>query len=291
MKNLSSMLSSKSNDDDIQPTDNEQGLQIFADLRFSIESLTEEMRQKRKDQQHRLATLPRNLHKGYGLQLDASGQGLLSLGGPQPGREWIIRELTAVDTNYTLLSPSGASSVGAAAAANSVQLNAGVITGFDVSIGPATTTGVATVTLSNVVGGPYTYTIDELTTNSEFLSKALNLGASGGIPTLSINAVTGGGTTALNLFGTIGQQATDITWYIGQLPNRSQTTPLPHNLVIARMHGIPAEITKTADVWKVLPNQQLIVGGMGGPANELVIGKFVFVDQLANADRARVAIY
>lgn len=289
MKLLNHLMQTDS--DNTCDTDDSSGLEVFADLRVSLDSLTEEMKTKRRDEQRRINQLPRYVPKGYALQLNSSGQGLQALGTPQPGREWIIRELTAVDSNYQTLSPSGANATGAAGAATSVQLNAGTITGFDVSVGPASAAGTATVTLSNVVGGPYTYTIDELTTNSEFLSKALTLGASGGIPTLAISAVASGGTVSLNLYGTVGQTQTDVTWYIGQLPNGSQTTPLSQNLVIARMHGIPAEITKTADVWRVLPNQQLIIGGMSGPANEIIIGKFVILDQPQFAERGRISTY
>lgn len=262
---------------------------LFAKLNVSISTLSSQVKAQNDRERARLMDLPRSFMLPYSLTVDSNGRGIQAIGGPQPGREWIIREITAVDSNYLGQQPTGASNTGAAGTATSVTLNGqSLITGFDVSIGPATTAGVAVVTLSGVDGGPYTYYIDESTTGSEFLSKSLNLIAQNGA-TLSVSAVTGGGQVSVNLYGTTGVSGADMTWYVGQNINQGINTPLPQGMAFARMHGIPDEIKYTSDVVRIVQNQQLIVGVMTATANSTINGMVKILDQPAFAERLRVA--
>lgn len=265
-------------------------LDIFAKLHVSLDTIGTELRRNRDAERARLMNLPRSFMLPYQLPVNGSGQGSAVIGGPQPGREWIVREITAVDSSYLGTYSTGASASGAAGAANAVSLNGtGYINGFDVNIGPAATAGVATVTLSGVAGGPYTYLIDESTTNSETLSKSFNQLWINGTATLSISAVTGGGTTSLNLYGTQGPDSADLTWYVGQPVNNYGFGPLPAGMAFARMHGIPDEIKYTSDVVRVIQNQQIIVQCFNGTGNTTILGMAHILDQPAFAERYRVA--
>lgn len=276
-------------DVDIDQNNDGAILDLFANLNVSISTLSSKVEQQMKEDRLKLLALPRSFILPYTMPIDANGRGMITVGGPQPGREWIVREITAVDSGYVGQQATGASNTGAAGAATSVTIPGQVlITGFDVSIGPATTTGVATVTLSGVNGGPYTYTIDELTTNSEFLSKTLNLIAPNGA-TLSVSAVASGGTVAINLYGTTGISGADLTWYVGQNINQGVNTPLPQHMAFARMHTIPAESTYTSDVIRVLQNNQLIVGCTNATVNSTINGMAKILDMPAFGERQRVA--
>lgn len=272
------------------PQDDDGGFfDLFAKLNITLSSVDSELKAQRTREQQRLMNLPRSFMLPYTMPIDGNGRGMIAIGGPTPGREWIVREITAVDSGYTGQQNSGASAVGAAGAATSVTLaGQSLITGFDVSFGPATTAGTATVTLSNVDGGPYTYYVDELTTGSEFLSKSLNL-TSQGNATLSVSAVTGGGTVSINLYGIVGVSGADLAWYVGQNINQGVNTPLPQSMVFARMHGIPEEIKYTSDVVRVIQNQQILLGCTTATANSTINGMVKILDQPAFAERLRVA--
>jgi hypothetical protein len=276
----------------VLPADSdEQGglLDIFANLHLTLSSLNTEMQAQRSREQRRLMDLPRSFMLPFTMPINAGGQGMVSIGGPQPGREWIVREITAVDSGYTGQQNGGISAVGAAGAATAVTLpGQSLITGFDVSFGPATATGTATITLSNVDGGPYTYYVDELVAGSEFLSKSLNL-TSQSNATVSVSAVVNGGTVAINLYGVVGISGADLTWYIGQNINQGSNAPLPQTMAFARMHGIPDEIKYTSDVVRVLQNQQLIVGAASATVNSTINGIAKILDQPAFAERLRMA--
>lgn len=270
--------------------DSPHWLNLFAKLSLSIDKMTSVMQRQQLDAQRRLAILPRSFIIPAGVNLDGAGQAVYSFGGPQPGREWIVRELMAVHAGYTFLNPTGTSTTTAAGAAGSVSLPGGgcVVTGFDVSIGPAVAAGLATVTLSNVPGGPYTYFIDEVTGASEQFSKTLNLPTNSS-PTLSVNAVASGGVVALNLYGTLNQGTAEVTWYQGQNPNYANTGVLPQTMARARMHGTPSELTYTSDVIRIIQNEQLYAGIVNGAANGQIILAAKILDQPAFAERFRVA--
>lgn len=270
-------------------TGNGAFLDIFADLKLTLGNILSEQQAAKRREQQRLINLPRSHMLPFTMPIDNNGRGMITIGGPQPGREWIVREITAVDSGYLGQQPTGATNTGAAGAAVSATLNGqALITGFDVTIGPATTAGVATVTLSGVDGGPYTYYIDESTTSGETLSKSLNLISQSGA-TLTVSAVTGGGIVAINLYGTTGISGADLTWYLGQNINQGVNTPLPQSMAFARMHGIPDEIKYTSDVVRVVQNQQIIVGAMAATTGSTINGMVKILDQPAFAERIRVA--
>lgn len=278
-----------SEDNPVDPDADGSLFDLFAKLNISISTIGTQLDAQNKRERAKLLDLPRSFMLPYSLITDSNGQGMATIGGPQPGREWIVREITAVDSGYLSESNTGASNTGAAGAATSVTINGqSLITGFDVSIGPATTTGTATVTLSGVNGGPYTYYIDELVGSSEFLSKSLNLIARNSA-TLSVSAVASGGIVAVNLYGTTGISGADLTWYVGQNINQGINTPLPQSMVFARMHSIPAELTYTSDVVRIVQNQQLIVGAMAATANSTINGMAKILDMPAFGERQRVA--
>ena len=276
------MPKSMSDDFDSELDDNSSGFEVYADLKLSLDSNTTELRKQNDREQSRITRQSRPHPLSFSIQLDSSGRGMTTINpGPQHGREWLVRYLQAVHSTYQGELSTGASAQGAAGALTTVTLpGPALITGFDVSIGPATAAGVATVTLSNVPGGPYIYYIDELTGNNEFLSKSLNLVTSGNA-TLTVSAVASGGTVSANIYGTVDVNPADVMFYRGQNVNAGVNTPLPQNMVFHRFHTLPNEEKYTADTHRIVQNQNIIVGCMNGTPNGIILGTVVVLDQPA----------
>lgn len=100
--------------------------------------------------------------------------------------------------------PTGASAAFTAAAAGSASLGAtDSLSGFDVSMAAVAAAVGGTVTVTNVVGGPYVYQFEGLVGAASLLSVrfATPLLASGGAPTVTISAIAGGGAGDINVFG------------------------------------------------------------------------------------------
>jgi hypothetical protein len=92
-----------------------------------------------------------------------------------------------------------------AAAAGSVLLPivGAYVTGFDVTMAAIAAAAGGTVTLSNVAGGPYVYNFEGMVGAASTLSRTFDppLQAVGGVPTLAISAIVGGGAGNLNIYG------------------------------------------------------------------------------------------
>jgi hypothetical protein len=272
-----------------EETDSPNLFDIFAKFNLTLSSIDSEIKARRQREQMQLKNLPRSFMLPFTMPIDNNGRGMLDIGGPTPGREWIVREITAVDSNYLGEQDTGASNTGAAGAATSVTLNGqALITGFSVSTGVATAAGQVTITLTGVNGGPYTWYLEESTASAVFMNESLNL-ISQNSATLSVSALVNGGTVAVNLFGTTGVSGADLTWYIGQNINQGINTPLPQSMAFARMHGIPNEITYTSDVVRIIQNQRIILGAMAATTNSTINGMVKILDQPAFAERIRVA--
>src|SRR5579859_223857 len=75
--------------------DDGPGLEIFADLKISLDGLTSEMKKRNDSERRRLAVLPRNqVYTRISTPVGATD--IQDFGGPQPGREWVVRLLAAV---------------------------------------------------------------------------------------------------------------------------------------------------------------------------------------------------
>jgi hypothetical protein len=257
--------------------------ELDASFKLSIDSLTDEVRKHNSREQQRLMHIPKQVPYGYSVPLNGSGVGLVDIGGPQPGREWIIRLLTSVPSGYVGTQNTGSTATGAAGAPVTTTLSGPVdITGFDVQIGPSTLAGEAVITLSGVPGGPYTYYLEESTTNTVSFSKTLNLGTNS-TATLSVSAVGSGGVVTANLYGTTGPSPAEVTFYRGQNIglNQSGLQLLPPSMVLKRMITIPQEQYYTSDVHRIVQNQRLLVGVVNGNPNASVLGVAVINDQPA----------
>lgn len=269
--------------------DDDPLFKIFAKFQLSLDSVTNEIDRKKAIEQLQLRNLPRSFVLPYTIPLDGNGRGMVTVGGPTPGREWIVREITAVDSTYTTTQTTGNANTGAAGAATSVSLaGPALITGISVSFGVATAAGQATITLSGVQGGPYTWYVEESTTAAVTFNQSLDV-TTNGTATLSVSAVASGGIVAVNIFGTTGANDSDVTFYSGQNINQGVNTPLPQHMAFARMHGTPDEIKYTSDVVRIVQNQQIIVGVMGSTPNGTINGMVKILDQPAFAERLRVA--
>lgn len=265
-------------------TDPEPGFQLGLDFKLSIDSLTEEVRKHNSREQRRFAHIPKQIPYAYNVALNNTGVGISDIGGPQPGREWIVRLLTAVQASYAGIQNTGSTATGAAGASVSTSLTGPVtVTGFDVSIQPSALAGVATVTLSGVPGGPYTYYLEESTTSAVFLSKSLVLGTNA-TATLTVSAVASGGIATANLYGTTGQSPAEVTFYRGQNIGLAQSglNLLPPGMVIERITPIPNELHYTSDVHRIVQNQRLLVSVINGNPNGAVQGVAVINDQPAS---------
>jgi hypothetical protein len=260
------------------------GFQLGLDFKLSIDTLTEEVRKNNRLEQLKLARIPKQVPYAYSVALNGAGVGIQDIGGPQPGREWIVRLLTAVPAAYAGTQYTGSTDTGAAGAAVSTTLSGPVfITGFDVQIGPSALAGEATITLSGVPGGPYTYYLEESTTNTVSLSKTLNLGTNATV-TLTVSAVASGGVATVNLYGTTGVSPAEVTFYRGQNVGLVQSglSLLPPGMVLKRMVTIPLEEKYTSDVHRINQNQRLLVSVVNGNPNGSVLGVAVINDQPAN---------
>jgi hypothetical protein len=69
----------------------------FAKLAVSLDSLTSELQQARRMEQERLAHLPNHVvfEQGFNNTIGAATSAVLDFGGPQPGREWVVRLFNA----------------------------------------------------------------------------------------------------------------------------------------------------------------------------------------------------
>lgn len=74
------------------------GVHLFAKLGLSIESLAAELKKTNDREQRRLASLPINYPMQQFSQPGAAVTDIKDFGGPQPGRVWMVRQLTAFAT-------------------------------------------------------------------------------------------------------------------------------------------------------------------------------------------------
>lgn len=257
------------------------GFELDLDFKLSIDSLTEEVRKHNYREQSRFARIPKQIPYAYSVPINANGIGLVDIGGPQPGREWIIRLLTTVPGGYAGVQNTGSTSTGAAGASVTTSLTGpSLITGFDVEIQPSTAAGLAIITLSGVPGGPYTYYLEESTTVPVSLARTLNLGTNA-TATLTVSAVASGGIVTASLYGTTGLSPAEVTFYRGQNIGQIQSglSLLPPGMVIERIVPIPNELHYTSDVHRIVQNQRLLVGVINGNPSGTVQGVAVINDQ------------
>lgn len=195
---------------DLEPDDKESG--ILRVVRKAFENLAEEKREIE----------PRGIFKPLVQSITniaASGDQTVDFGMPVKGRMWMVREvgIWERDHEFASVSPETATSTGAAGAAVSVSLPffSPYMTGFDVEIQPATTAGVATITVSGAGFPTLTYYLEESTTNT--VSKNIRF-PSPGIPqgTVSVSAVASGGIVTVNVFGDAAGSPANVGWYVGQ---------------------------------------------------------------------------
>jgi hypothetical protein len=268
---------------DDSPDDSEENnklFDIFAKLDISLSTTNSELKAARAYRNRYLERRPRSHSFPWIAQLDANGNGIADIGGPQPGREWIVRLLSATPAGYTATAETGSSASGAAGATTSTSIaGPGYVTGIAVSFGVATAAGTATITLSGVAGGPYTWLVEESTTTAVTFTESLSLAITSPNATLSVSAVTNGGTVNANLFATTGPSQATVSWFKGTNITRNINSQVPPpNLVIARMQGIPEEISYTSDVIRVIQNQEIYVSVQNGIANSSVLGVCYFLD-------------
>jgi hypothetical protein len=264
--------------------DSDQGSGFEVDVMLALNTMNDVAKKHYNAYLRKLASKARPMPKGYTIQLDSNGNGLGVIGAPQNGREWLIRLLYATHSLYVGQQNTGSSAVGAAGAAVSTSLgtanNPANITGISVTIGESALAGQATVTLSGVLGGPYTWYLEESTTESAYLNLGLNLDTVG-TATLSVGAVASGGPVSTNLFGTTDISPADVTFYRGNVISNAGNAPLPPTTVVWRFASTPAIEDFTSDVHRLLPNQPLVVGVQGGVPNGIVTGVAVILDQPA----------
>jgi hypothetical protein len=103
---------------------------------------------------------------------------------------------------------AGSNAAFAAGAAGTATLPAGsTLTGFDLTVSAATAAGLATVTVSNVIGGNYTYSIQEetgggVTMSIRYPGSGLPATSAAAVPTVAIGTLASGGSGTINIYGT-----------------------------------------------------------------------------------------
>ena len=153
------------------------------------------------------------------LSIPAAGNATVDFGSPAKGRMWMVRQLIAFEANQEFNAPTSSqvSSTGAAGASVTATLGffTPTLTGFDVSIQPATAAGVATVTVTGAGKTTLTYYIEESTSNTETLSiRYPGLGLVG-YSAVTVSAVASGGIATVNVFGVSTGSPAQIGWYVG----------------------------------------------------------------------------
>lgn|SRR5487761_66554 len=136
-----------------------------------------------------------------GVPFSNQSADLVLLSGPSRLWGWSIRESAGV---VGAGNATGASTAFVAAAAGSASLGVtDALTGFDVTMAAIAAAAGGTVTVSNVVGGPYLFNFEGQVGNAALLSVRFPnpLLASGGAPTVAIGAIVGGGAGNINVYG------------------------------------------------------------------------------------------
>lgn len=125
----------------------------------------------------------------------------LLLSGPARLWGWSVRESGGNPSTDNTVGASAAFAGGAAGNA-ALGVNAAV-TGFDVTMAAVAAAVGGTVTLSNVIDGPYNYNFEGLVGAASLLSVRFRdpLVASGGAPSVAISAIAGGGAGNINMYG------------------------------------------------------------------------------------------
>jgi hypothetical protein len=234
------------------------GFDVFAKFGLTIDSLASEIQQDRRSRQQSLARQP--IYRVVpGQAVTAGGIGKANLGSPTDGREWIVKLLGAVNFTYKFSTQSGASAQGTGAAGVTVIAPASMftITGFSVSAGAATAAGTVTVTLTNVLGGPYVYYMAESVAGGGSLSQSLSLPASG-TPTLTVSGDATGGPVSANLYGTENDDPSVMTWYIGTDIPLDANGNQPNTEARWFMPQLPHFEKFSTDVLRVKHNENLI---------------------------------
>jgi hypothetical protein len=82
-------------DDDVTADEQSHWFDVFAKFSLSVDRLAEQIERQSSLEQKRLSVLPRNLPMLRRSQPGAATTDIQSFGGPQPGREWVVRLLAA----------------------------------------------------------------------------------------------------------------------------------------------------------------------------------------------------
>jgi hypothetical protein len=269
----------------------EPGIDVFVQLAASLGSTARELEtqnnDRRRNEQHWLRNQPRHVPLAANTILDANGNGQIDFGAPQDGRIWVVRQATVSQAGAENTPASdetdAATSPFAAGAAGSVSLpGVTFVTGFDVSISAGTLAGLSTVTLSNVVGGPFTWAVQQETGSGvQILERFPGNGIAvtpGATATLTINVTASGGSGTLTLYGTQTQSSAGANWYIGMAPafNAGQAPVLLTSQWRHKQDVMPRIDNFSADFLTVRAREHLYVQLTGGASgNNIVCGAVI----------------
>ena len=255
-----------SDDEELRDT-SQPGFDIFAKFSLAVDNLANEIRKQNAREQARLAMLPIYIPFSQ-MALGANGTNqILDFGGPQNGREWIVRLLVATPspiTQYPVTTVTQTSNTFTAASAGSVSLTAGAyITGFDVNFQAPAAAVSTTVTVTNVSGGTMSYNVSIPTTGYALSVRYPNADAAASAvvaPTVNVPAITGGPAYSITVYGETIQYGPAITWYVGQNIGGPAAGQLPQTMARWQVQDIPAYEKFTSDVIRVGPNEHLMAG-------------------------------
>lgn len=281
-------------------SDEDSGLQLFANFKLAIQTMTEKLDQQVKLEKRRIAALPNYVPLSKMSVITNATTDIQDFGGPQAGRIWIVRLLVATPSpiSFTTSStPNQASNTFGAAATGSVSLPAGgFITGFDINFLPAAANVTGIVTVTNVSGGTMSYEIGIGTggggTDLPIRYPAPLPAASSGVaPTVNVPAIVGGPAYSITVYGqTVGGTSAVATWYVGQVMNGPAAGQLPQTMARWQFTTLPSYQNFTSNVIEVLPNERLVCGLTGLSANANTALTAVVLDQPLYAQRYPVAV-
>lgn len=262
------------------------GLDIFAKFDLTLTNLNKQLQVQNRRYQRELESQPVYQPLPGTTVLNANGNGLVDLGSPMDGRSWTIRQLLVAEQNQeqNLVEGNTAAATAAFAAGATATVNppfySRYITGFDVTFSAATAAGSTTVTLSNVAGGPYVWTIQQETTAGTSLS--IRFPGKGllpfGNPALTVSATVGGGSGDLTLYSTQTGSPAVTCWYVGAiLPVMGSVT----SQLRWKQPVMPALDTFTTNLIQVKAREHLFAVVTTGLANEIITVNAMILDHPA----------
>lgn len=177
--------------------------------------------------------------------LPASGAIATDLGMPVRGRMWMVRTLITLEQGHMFSGANAttATATGAAGASTTATLPffTPTMTGFDVSVQPATAAGTAVITVTGAGKPTLTYYLAESTTAAATFSARFSGQGLVGYNAVNIAALGSGGIPTVNVYGVATGSPATSTWYVGSPDTSGTGLTAPPEPMYRWIQGLPTE--------------------------------------------------